>query len=94
MNKRPRHFRAKADQLATSIRSDFHSRSVKFRVVDERTVRGVYNNIEYEIRRLDNAVQIRFVGGVNRDYKSAPIIDRHLNNLKRDLIYEPGRYLL
>ncbi len=88
------------EEFLLAAKRTFHARRMEFEVVNERTVRGTYagsighDGITYEIRRRDSGVEILFVGGISRDYKNAGVIDRHLNNLKLDIVYELGRYLL
>ena len=82
------------EEFLLAAKRAFYTRNVEFKVVNERTVRGMYGRIEYEIRRLDNAVEVRWIGGITRDHSGAKIIDKHLNNIKRDLVYELGKYLL
>ena len=81
------------EEFVLAAKRTFYRRNVEFRVINGRTVRGIYKRYEYEIRRLDNGVEIRYVGSV-KGGNTMSFITGPLDNLERDLVYELGRYLL
>ena len=82
-----------AEEFVHAAKRTFYRRNFEFRVIDERTVRGLYKGGEYEIKRLDNGVEIGYVGKLKSRDKE-PLIMGRLRNLKRDLVLELSWYLL
>ena len=81
------------EEFLLAAKRTFYTRGYGYTVINERIVRSADGNIVFEIRRLDNGVQIRYLDGSDV-MKKARIIDRYLNNLKLDLVYELAKYLL
>jgi len=82
------------EEFLLAAKRTFYTRGYGYTVINERTVRSVDKKTVFEIRRLDNGVQIRYFSGTDSVTSNARLIDRYLNNLKRDLVYELARYLL
>lgn len=85
------------EEFLLAAKRAFYSRNLEFVVIDSHTVRAVvekFRGYALEIRRLDHAVEIRYVGDAAPEGRRIPEVERRLNNLKRDLVYELGAYLL